>query len=161
MSFDFFSNFECWSSFLLFPVSYCSQLIYLEFSMGWIKLVFKFIWFVCASGHLHCKLNMSKMNSCTNFYSSCFIYNMAHSTLRRLTLRIFSMLNLPRISRQSASFPTPPPLTWTSTWIWLECDNGWLSWLAGWLDEIPPPKIYKTKYTKTGFALIEIHFNWP
>lgn len=39
-----------------------------------------------------------------------------------------------------------PPRTWTSTWIWLECD-GWLGWLAGWLDVIPPPKIWNKVQT--------------
>ena len=38
------------------------------------------------------------------------------------------------------------PRTWTSTWIWLECD-GWLGWLAGWLDVIPPPKIWNKVQT--------------
>ena len=39
-----------------------------------------------------------------------------------------------------------PTRTWTSTWIWLECD-GWLGWLAGWLDVIPPPKIWNIVQT--------------
>lgn len=58
----------------------------------------------------------------------------------------YGLFNSPNISKHSASFPTPPPRTWTSTWIWLECDNVWLSWLPGWLDDILPPKIWTIHY---------------